>query len=108
VTEFRADIRVGGTYRLAMLSPDGEEFAAYGEYVLVDEPSRLQYTWTWEETPPDAELETLLTIEFHDLANGTTEIVLTHERLRNVESRDAHGDGWTQVLEKLDEFLTNA
>jgi uncharacterized protein YndB with AHSA1/START domain len=41
------DVRVGGRYRLTMRDPDsGKEHTVGGEYVAVESPQRLVYTWT--------------------------------------------------------------
>jgi len=44
--------------------------------------------------------QTLVTVEFHDLG-PSTEIVLTHERLPNLEERGKHSHGWTGCLDQL-------
>ena len=46
-------------------------------------------TWRWEEDKPEDEHDTLLTLEFNEVDDGT-ELVLTHERFASVESRDSH------------------
>src|SRR5258705_547568 len=48
VASVRADLRVGGKFRLQMQKADGEYFTAVGEYREVKEPERLVYTWDWE------------------------------------------------------------
>ena len=104
VPSFECDFRVGGAYRMVMLKPDGEEFVAKGTYREIVPPQRLVYTWTWEEDAPADEHETLVTVEFN--ARGDqTELVLTHENLRNAESRDSHTEGWNSMLNKFEAFL---
>jgi uncharacterized protein YndB with AHSA1/START domain len=95
------DVRPGGSYRIEMLRPDGEVYAAYGVYREVVPASRLSMTWQWEEDNPEEEHETLLTLEFKPYGSGT-EFILTHERLRSLESRTGHEHGWTSMLQKLD------
>lgn len=93
------DLRVGGRYRIHMRSPDGAEHRVVGEYREVDPPKRLVYTWTWE-TNPDV-TDSIVTVEFHD-RDGSTEVVLRHEGLPSVDSRERHASGWSQCLEKLE------
>lgn len=107
VSEFQADARVGGAYRLTMLKPDGEKFIAKGVYREITPPAKLSYTWTWEEDTAAEEHETLLTIEFLDLGEQT-EVILTHENLASVESRDNHEGGWNQFLTKLGRYLDSS
>jgi uncharacterized protein YndB with AHSA1/START domain len=100
VPEIEMDVRTGGTYRLVMLMPDGERMNVGGTYREVRAPERLSMTWRWEEDDPADELDTLLTLEFYEVAGGT-ELVLTHEQLASVESRDRHADGWGKILDQL-------
>ncbi len=55
------DFRVGGTYRLVFTFPDAVR-PVIGEYLVIDPPNLLRFTWTWE--PPDefAGLETVVTV----------------------------------------------
>jgi len=60
------DVRPGGSYRLSMADPDaGAVYTVGGEFIEVDPPRRLVYTWT-SETPgsPTGDLTTLVTVEF--------------------------------------------
>lgn len=100
VPEIQMDVRTGGTYRIVMLMPDGERMNVSGTYREVRAPERLSMTWRWEEDDPADEFETLLTLEFNELADGT-ELVLTHEQLASVESRDRHADGWGKIMDAL-------
>jgi uncharacterized protein YndB with AHSA1/START domain len=58
-------------------------------------------TWQWEEDSPQDVHETLLTLEFKPHGSGT-EFILTHERLRSIESRASHEHGWMSMVQKLD------
>ena len=100
VPEIEMDVRTGGTYRLVMLMPDGERMNVGGTYREVRAPERLAMTWRWEEDDPADEFDTLLTLDFNEVAGGT-ELVLTHEQLASVESRDRHADGWGKIMDQL-------
>ncbi|MGH7627228.1 MAG: SRPBCC family protein, partial [Gemmatimonadaceae bacterium] len=43
------DLRVGGSYRLTMTGPGGVTHVAIGEYRVIDRPTRLAFTWDWED-----------------------------------------------------------
>ena len=58
------DPRVGGAYRIAMQPPEGELFHLAGEYVEVEPPSRLAYTFRWEPPDPD-DRETVARLVLH-------------------------------------------
>jgi uncharacterized protein YndB with AHSA1/START domain/tRNA A-37 threonylcarbamoyl transferase component Bud32 len=94
------DPRVGGGYRVGMLEPGKtERRVVTGEYCCVDAPRKLSFTWAWQTPRPDVH-ETQLTVEFRPRGPGT-DVVLTHERFRDVPHRDGHEKGWTGCLERL-------
>jgi uncharacterized protein YndB with AHSA1/START domain len=100
VPEIELDVRTGGAYRIVMLLPDGERYIATGTYRDVRAPERLSMTWRWQEDDPADEHDSLLTLEFNEVAGGT-ELVLTHEQLASVESGERHTHGWNQILDQL-------
>lgn len=93
------DLRVGGRYKLLMVDPEGQEYTAVGEYREVDAPRRLVYTWDWLQEE-HAVGDTLVTVQFNDL-EGSTEVVLGHERFPSTEAKDGHEDGWGSCLTRL-------
>jgi uncharacterized protein YndB with AHSA1/START domain len=98
------DLKVGGGYRIHMQEPDGKEYRVVGVYREVDPPRRLVYTWTWETDPTVT--DSIVTVDFLE-RGGSTEVVLRHEKLPNVERRDGHNTGWIACLEKLETVLTS-
>jgi hypothetical protein len=56
------------------------------------------FTWFWETEP--AYGNTVVTLEFVDLGNKS-ELILTHERFANSDSRDKHSIGWAFCLDSL-------
>lgn len=100
ISELAADVREGGTYRIAMRMSDGELWAVRGTYREVLKPERLVFTWSWEEDKPEDEVVTIVTIELYD-RGGATELVLTHAGFVEKESRDRHEGGWKMLLDQL-------
>ena len=103
------DLRVGGTYRIQMKSPDGETMTVKGTYREVVIPEKLVYTWIWEgghcaSEEITEERPTLVTVEFHDKGKST-DVILTHEYLPSAEERDKHSHGWTGCLNRLSKVL---
>jgi glutathione S-transferase len=92
--------KVGGRYRIVMHRPDGGELVAGGVFQVLEEPSRLAFTWKWEH----GEDTTLVTIFLRDVG-GKTEMHFRHEGFTSEEDRDNHNKGWNGCLEKLDAFL---
>ena len=98
------DARAGGRYRIRMQPPEGEAFHLRGEFVEIDPPRRLVYTFEWEQPDPD-DLETTVTLSFHERGTGTT-VVLEQGPFATEARRALHETGWTETLERLERFLT--
>src|SRR5262249_53288912 len=45
VSSVDADVRIGGTYRLEMQPPEGDAFFLGGEFLDIEPPQRLSYTF---------------------------------------------------------------
>jgi len=101
-TRAEVDVRVGGRYRLSMRDPQsGDEHTVGGEYVEIDPPARLVYTWTWEGGDADSPgAGSTVTVEFLEDGERTT-VVLTHDGIADERSRDQHAQGWTGCLDNL-------
>jgi uncharacterized protein YndB with AHSA1/START domain len=98
------DVRVGGRLRLVMRSPEGDEFGGSGEYLEIDPPERLVFTWTWDghEGHEGAQL---VEVEFREQDDGTTTVVLTNRGLADEESRRSHEEGWRASFDNLERVL---
>src|SRR3954467_7054303 len=94
------DARPGGIYRCDVIPAH----TASGEFVEVDPPRRLVYTWGWEPgadgpspVPPGSS-----TIEIELVPeDGGTRLLFTHRDLPTRESGDSHAVGWNHYLERL-------
>ena len=94
-TEATLDPRPGGVCRI---NPSGHE-AMLGEYVEVDPPRRVVFTWGWEaseEMPPGSS-----TVEVRLTAEGDKTILhFAHRGLTPVQA-ERHGEGWDHFLARL-------
>jgi uncharacterized protein YndB with AHSA1/START domain len=97
------DLRVGGRYRIAMQPPDGDLFHLSGEYLEIDPPSRLVYTFRWDEPHPD-DRETVVMLSLDDVGGGT-EISFWQGAFATEERLALHRGGWTDGFDKLRELL---
>jgi uncharacterized protein YndB with AHSA1/START domain len=96
------DPRVGGGFRIVMEGrTDACAYEHRGEYLAIEPPSLLSFTWISKATD---DKPTVVTIEFHERGTGT-ELVLTHRRLAP-KAVEAHRQGWTDIVRLLDEVLT--
>lgn len=99
--EAMVDLRVGGALRVVMRNPDGgAEHGGGGHYTEVDRPTRLAFTWIWD----DDDRQTLIEIDFEESA-GTTTARFTHSGLRDEDSVRKHEDGWTKCFDNLERAL---
>jgi uncharacterized protein YndB with AHSA1/START domain len=85
MTVCEIDLRVGGTWRYVMVTPDGFEVAFHGEYREIVPNERIVSTEVFEGMP-DAEAVNTLTLAEVD-GRTTLEILVQHS---SKEHRDAH------------------
>ena len=97
------DLRVGGGFRFAMQPPDGEVFHLAGEFLEVDPPSRLVYTFRWEEPDRDDQ-ETVVRLSV-DCVGEATEISLWQGEFATEARLALHRSGWADSLEKLQALI---
>ncbi len=100
------DPRVGGAYRIAMQPPEGDVFHLSGEFLEVDPPDRLSYTFRWEEPTPD-DRETVVTLTLRDVEDGSTNVSLDQGDFATEERLALHTQGWTDSLERLYELVAS-
>lgn len=98
------DLRVGGSLRLVMRNPDGEEFGGGGEYLEITPPTRLVFTWTWDGHVRHEGTQ-LVEVEFTEREDGTTTVMLTNRGLKDEESKRSHKEGWEASFDNLDRVL---
>ena len=101
--EIDVDLRVGGAYRFGMQPPDGALFHLAGEFLEVTRPTRLVYTFRWEEPDPD-DRETVVTLTLDTLGDATR-LSLSQGDFATEARLDLHRSGWTESLVKLRELL---
>jgi len=97
VTKF--DLRVRGGYRFRMQPRDGAPFHLSGEFLEIDPPRRLGYTFRWEEPTRD-DRETVVTL-WLDAVEDTTTLKLIQGEFATEERLALHEGGWTESFEKL-------
>lgn len=93
------DPRPGGLFRLHY-----REGTARGEYVAVERPRRVVFTWGWED-PADPTRPGSSTVEMTLEPDGDgTRLRLTHSGLAG-EARRTHAEGWEFFLGRLVEAI---
>lgn len=91
------DPRSGGVLRCDINGRD----VALGEYVELEPPRRLVFTWGWDSedpvTPPGS---STVEVELTPEGEGTL-LRLTHRDLPSAESAEKHRGGWQHYTERL-------
>ena len=95
------DLRVGGHYRIAFRSPDGEQNQVGGEYLEVQHQQRLVFNWAFHTTP---ERVSRVSITLTSVANGT-ELTFVHDRFVDIQARDNHERGWHAFFLQLNHYM---
>lgn len=91
----RAEARPGGEYRLEV----NEGAIAVGEYVEIDPPRRVVFTWGWEGSPLVPPGSSTVEITLTPEGDGTL-VTLQHRDLPESEIAP-HGEGWDHFLPRL-------
>ena len=102
------DVRVGGSLRIVMRGPDGNDYPMKGVFREVIAPERLVFTNIAVDKDGKHLLEGETTVTFAESNNKTTLTLRTHavglvpiapQMLAGMEA------GWTQSIDKLEELM---
>jgi uncharacterized protein YndB with AHSA1/START domain len=93
------DPRPGGEYRVEVIPGQ----VAAGEFVEVDPPHRLVWTWGWtpESQSAVAEGSTRIEVELEPDGDGTL-LRFTHSGLPDADATQKHAHGWDHYLQRLE------
>ncbi|MFT3924120.1 MAG: SRPBCC domain-containing protein [Myxococcales bacterium] len=96
-TEARLDVRVGGTFRIEMFA-DGKAYPHHGQYLLLEPPRRIEFSWISEATQGQA---SLVSVEIRALSDQESELTLVQCALPSEATVHEHREGWTRGLDQL-------
>lgn len=105
--DIEIDFREGGAYRFGFVEEGEPVKYVHGIYHTIQPPEKLVFSWTWDAPQIDAGTETLVTVEFIEVAQGT-EVYLRHERFASREACELHQWGWEGTFDKLGTHLSGA
>ena len=91
------DTQPGGIFRCEVIPGH----IARGEYVEIDKPNKLVFTWGWdgsEDVPPGS---STIVIELASDGDGTS-LRFVHQDLPNAEAIASHAHGWDHYLPRLE------
>jgi uncharacterized protein YndB with AHSA1/START domain len=107
------DVRVGGHFRFGMRSDaDPALMFIHGEYLVVDPPEELIFTYVWE--PGGAgerwrefalvDVVTTVTLRFREIGDRT-EVFIRHEGFPTQPGAEQHRLGWSSNWDCLEEYV---
>ena len=99
------DLRPGGVCRMTMVGPDGAEYPSEGHFGIVEPPERLSFGEETTDHPLIESGET--TVEFIDLGENRTRVVVTSRMICAEELVDMARSGWGSQLDKLEALLAS-
>jgi uncharacterized protein YndB with AHSA1/START domain len=99
--DVRLELRVGGSLLIIMRDAN-RAYEHHGEFVIIEQPSKLAFTWIAAATDMQP---TLVTVEFFAVSESETDLVLTHERFPRREVLDQYRGGWGQIVDRLEAHL---
>jgi len=99
------DFRVGGSYRIVMRSPEGDEHPVWGEYREIIEPERIVFSWNrGHDLRGELWSATLVEVTFED-AGDKTHFTWRQGSFETTSYCDEHSFGWNQSLDRRGEFV---
>jgi uncharacterized protein YndB with AHSA1/START domain len=99
-TQATADVRVGGRFELTAPGAPMDGFGVSGAYLVVEPPTRLDFSWRWHGEGQETSVE----IELSE-ADGWSLLVLRHGGFADEAERDQHIQGWNDCLDRLEAYL---
>jgi uncharacterized protein YndB with AHSA1/START domain len=88
---------VGGSFRFDLQEKDGRVVVHTGQYLDIQRPHKLQFTWN---STVLGDRLSQVTVEFHEQANHCL-LVLLHDLPEDDATFADHERGWTLILERL-------
>lgn len=95
------DARQGGAFTIIMHVGD-EKLPHTGEYLEINRPNRLVFTWASHRSPDDSRV----TLNFTRIDDHKTEVSLSQVKFIDEEARSDHEGGWSNILDKLNDVMS--
>jgi uncharacterized protein YndB with AHSA1/START domain len=105
VVESQVDLRVGGSYTVAVVGATGEPlFREDGIFEVVDRPHRLAYTQIMRLADGNS-IETRLTVTFEAREDNNTLLTVLDEGYPTEEQRDTFERGWPDFIDAYEQTI---
>ena len=100
-SDVKNDARQGGSFTIIMHVGD-EKLPHTGEYLEINRPNKLVFTWASHRSPDDSKV----TLNFTRIDDHKTEVSLSQVKFIDEEARSDHEGGWSNILDKLNELMS--
>lgn len=104
VTVCKTDCRIGGAWRIEMVSPLGNTYRVCGAYRAVEPGRRLAFSWAWEDEHGTLGHEMLVEVALQPRGDGTM-LALTQTQFASEDACIEHEKGWSSALDCLVAYL---
>lgn len=103
--DWRADLRVGGSWGVTVEMNDGKLVHAWGEFCELSAPNKIVMTRRFDAHPFLGERETTITYRLEPSPHGTLVTVRDEGFIGRAEAAYGNGEIWEKVLGWLDAYL---
>lgn len=97
------DLRPGGAWRIVSTLPDGARVDFHGEFVRVERPSLIEWTFGFGDVPPGP--ETLCLTEQDGITTMRSVSTFPSKEVRDVVLGSGMQSGATEMHDRFDELL---
>jgi len=106
VSNWQADLREGGRWRLDVVRPDGVALPASGEFLTIERPNKIVITRRYDwDFPVLGRRDTVVTYLIDPIEKGT-KLTVRHEGFGEaIAAAYEHADGWERYLGWLVEYF---
>lgn len=101
------DLKIGGSWCFVIDRTEDKQIHFEGEYLVIDPPNRLEFSWRHVKEFADGTRETTDTSKVavtFTPSGKATEVRLCHEAIKTEDARHGVGGGWNGCFERLAAF----
>ena len=99
-----SDLKVGGNYRIELLKDQGNTFFIEGQYIEIDEPSKLVFSFKYKglpHTPPDS----IIKIIIEEIESSVSKLSLIQKFEMIPTDMENRLRAWENMFEKLNKEI---
>lgn len=94
------EFKKNGLYHLQYSQPDGSQQNVQGQFLQIDAPHTICFSWQWLAPDSHSDFDTLVTWSLSQ-QDDSTELLVVHERLPDIDYLQRHRAGWLATINRL-------